>query len=131
MPETEKPKRLFSPFSVFAITIFLATIASNFYFFYFKKNYDFIVESPCDPSKEQCFERDCSNPNDCPANGFFTFKRYSLKASDFKFCENENCIKVCEDKQIECEQIECVPDPEFGESCTLPVLEPEKEAQGE
>lgn len=114
-------KKLFSPFSVFALFVFLLTIVSNFYFFYFKKDYDFIVETHCDSDLEQCFERDCTNPDDCPANGLSTFKRYSLKANDFQFCENEDCTEVCENEKIVCEQIECEPDPEFGESCTSSV----------
>ena len=119
------PKKLFSPFSVFALVVFSSVIISNFYFFYFKKDYEFIVESFRDSTLEQCFERDCTNPDDCPANGFSTFKRYSLNANDFQYCENEDCTLACESEQIECEQIECEPDPEFGENCTSPVSESE------
>lgn len=107
----------------------LLAIFCAFYFFYYKKNYDFIVEVPCDVSKEVCFQRDCSNPDDCPANELSDFKRYSLKARDFQFCENEDCTSACENGKIECELLECVEDIEFGESCSLPVLETEKQNQ--
>jgi hypothetical protein len=97
----------------------LIAIAVSFYFFYFKKDYEFIVETSCDPSKETCIQRDCSNPDDCPPNGFTDFKRYSLNAGDFDMCENEDCTKACETKAIQCTQIECVEDEIAGESCSV------------
>lgn len=121
-----QPKKIFSPFSTFALIVFLAVIISNFYFFYFKKDYDFIVESSCDITKEQCFQRDCSSPDNCPPNGLSDFKRFSLKASDFKFCENEDCTKACESGQIKCEPIECTSDIDMGESCSPVISEQER-----
>lgn len=96
----------------------LAVIATSFYFFYFKKDYSFLVESPCDPTKDVCIQRDCTNPDDCPPNQLSVFKRYSLNAGDFKRCENEDCTKACETGVIECELLECVEDLEYGETCT-------------
>src|SRR3989338_11661634 len=84
----------------------IIAVLVSFYFFYYKKDYDFIIEVPCDVVKEQCFQRDCSNPDDCPPNGLSDFKRYSLKARDFKLCENEDCAKVCECGIIKCEPVE-------------------------
>ena len=101
----------------------LLAIFVSFYFFYFKKDYDFIVEVACDPSQEVCFQRDCTNPDDCPPNELSDFKRYSLNAGDFKMCENEDCTTVCESGTIECEPIECEEDEEMGESCSLLELE--------
>lgn len=119
MPEElNKPKNFFTPFTVLNIVIFLGVIVSNFYFFYYKKSYNFIVEVSCDPQKEICFERDCSNPDDCPSNGLSNFKRYSLKASDFKYCHNEDCADACGNNQIKCSPVECKADTEVGESCT-------------
>lgn len=100
------------------ISCFVAIILS-FYFFYFKKDYDFIVEVTCDSAKEQCFQRDCSKPGNCPPNGLSDFKRYSLNAGDFKMCENEDCASVCETGSIKCAPIACVEDLEVGESCTV------------
>ena len=96
----------------------LVAILSAFYSFFYKKEYDFIVEVACDPLKETCSQRDCSNPDDCPPNGLSDFKRYSLKASDFKMCENEDCTNVCETEIIKCESIQCTEDEEMGESCS-------------
>ncbi len=96
----------------------LAVIASAFYFFYYQKNYDFIVEVACDSATETCFQRDCSNPDDCPPNGLSDFKRYSLSAGDFKMCESEDCTNACESGTIKCEQIECTEDEIMGETCS-------------
>lgn len=98
----------------------LAIISSAFYFFYYQKDYDFLVEVSCDPSKETCFERDCSNPDDCPPNGLSNFKRYSLNAGDFGKCKNEDCTFACESGAIKCETIECVENPDYGEYCISP-----------
>jgi hypothetical protein len=98
----------------------LVSIAVSFYFFYYKKDYKFVVEVPCDISKEICFQRDCSNPDDCPPNGLSDFKRYSLNAGDFKNCENEDCANACETETIKCELIECAEDEIMGESCSSP-----------
>jgi hypothetical protein len=102
----------------------IAAVGYSFYSFYFQKDYDFLVEVACDPNIEICFERDCSNPDDCPPNQLFTFKRYSLKAADFQMCEDEDCTIACGNKIIKCEPMECVEDPDMGETCsglTTPV----------
>lgn len=104
----------------------LIAISCSFYFFYYKKDYDFVVEVFCDPYQEMCFQRDCSNPDDCPLNGLSDFKRYTLNAADFVKCENEDCEKACETNLINCKQLECEVDEEFGESCSSMLLESEE-----
>ncbi len=103
----------------------LIAIAVSFYFFYFKKDYDFVVEVSCDPATETCIQRDCTNPEDCPPNGLSDFRRYSLNARDFQKCEKEDCANACESESIKCEHIECVEDELAGESCSSvePVAE--------
>lgn len=96
----------------------LVAVASAFYFLYFKKQYDFIVEAACDPLEEQCFQRDCTE-GFCPPNGLSEFKRYSLRASDFASCTGGNCEAACEEGVIACTQIPCTEDLETGESCSL------------
>jgi hypothetical protein len=119
MDETKEEKS--GNWFLWAIVLCCAVaVAVSFYSFYFNKNYDFIVETACDPAKEECFERDCTNPDDCPPNGLSDFKRYSLNAGDFKMCENEDCTLACETALIECIQLECVEDPEWGEYCVSP-----------
>jgi hypothetical protein len=95
-------------------------IASSFYSFYFKKDYTFVVEVACDTNKEECFQRDCTNPDDCPPNQLSIFKRYNLRAYDFAKCENEDCANVCENNIIKCEKVACVKNEEVGEACSKP-----------
>ncbi len=121
-PQTAKASNTFLITSLLLCS--LATIAVSFYFFYYKKDYEFIVEVPCDISIEGCFQRDCSNPDDCPPNGFSDFKRYSLNAADFSYCKDEDCSKACQGGQIQCTLIECEENIEAGESCSyLPTIQ--------
>ena len=96
----------------------LIAILSSFYFFYYKKNFDFLIEVPCDITKEQCFQRDCTNPDNCPPNELSDFKRYSLKARDFKYCKDEDCTSVCESGEVKCTLIACKDNLDAGESCS-------------
>lgn len=104
----------------------LIAVGCSFYFLYYKKDYDFVVEVFCDPYREKCFQRDCSNPDDCPLNGLSDFKRYTLNAADFVKCKNNDCKKACETNLISCEQLECEVNEELGESCSSMALEPEE-----
>lgn len=117
MPEEDKKHNWFITLMILCV---VAVIAWSFYVFFFQKNYDFIVETDCDPLKEVCLQRDCSNPEDCPPNELVIFKRYSLNANDFQSCENEDCTEACLSGAIECELLECVEDPDYGETCTDP-----------
>jgi hypothetical protein len=114
----EEEKKQHNIFLYILLAGIVIAIISSFYFFYFKKDFDFIVETTCDPNKEQCFERDCTNPDDCPPNGLSEFKRYTLNANDFKYCQNEDCTFACESAQIKCTNVPCVEDVEMGESCS-------------
>lgn len=119
MPEGEEEKS--NTLLITALlTCALISIAVSFYFFYYKKDYDFVVEVACDTSKETCFQRDCTNPDDCPPNGLSDFKRYSLNAGDFQMCTNEDCTTACESGAIKCEPIQCAVDEIIGESCSAP-----------
>lgn len=98
----------------------LAVIIGAFYFFYYQKNYDFIVEVACDPNIEACTEIECETIEECPPDGISYFKRYSLNANDFGKCEDEDCTVACTSGIIDCEAIECEVDETAGESCSIP-----------
>jgi len=115
MPETEERKINWFLWLI-AISIVLV-IANSFYTYYVKKNYDFIVEVACDPAMEECFQMDCSLEEDCP-DGVYSFKRYILKAEDFKSCHNEDCESACETGEIQCKPVQCEPDILIGEACS-------------
>ena len=112
--DSTKTENKHNIFLYFIFACCFIVIASSFYFFYLKKDFQFLIETTCDKNKEQCFERDCTNPDDCPLNGLSVFKRYSLKASDFKYCENEDCTLACETGKVKCTQIKCINDTETG-----------------
>lgn len=119
----DKPKKLFTTFTIINIILFLGVMINSFYFFYIKKDFDFIVEATCDTSVEQCFQRDCTNPDDCPPNGLSDFKKYTLNANDFKYCPNEDCTTACESRQIQCRKVICEEDMDMGESCSGEITE--------
>lgn len=86
----------------------LIVIITSFYSLYFKKNYDFFIETECNPEMETCFFRDCENePDICPPNNFSYYHQYTIKARDFSACENENCKEACSLGTIQCIKIEC------------------------
>lgn len=86
----------------------IVSIAVSFYNFYYKKNYDFYVETQCNPDEEICFYRDCENdPDICPPNNFTYYNQYIIKAKDFKFCDNEDCGRVCKSGEIHCVKVGC------------------------
>ena len=119
----QKPSILSKIFNIGMIAIFALAIFVSFYFLYFEKRYDFIIEVPCDPREEECFERDCSNPDDCPPKELSNFKRYVLDAKDFRYCANEDCEEACEGGLIQCAQLECEVDEIYGEYCVSPLSE--------
>jgi hypothetical protein len=111
-------KMKFNWFFVLIFVSCLIVIVFAFYSYFYKKNFDFIVEVACDPLVEECLLRDCSS-GECPPNNLEIFKRYVLSAADFQFCENEDCQLVCENNLIECELIPCEENFEFGETCSI------------
>src|SRR3989338_5881806 len=82
--------------------MFLAAIVNNFYIFYFKKNYDFIVEASCNPTEQTCFIRDCSEGSECPPNGLEKYRSFSMKARDFEKCSNDSCLTECTTGLVKC-----------------------------
>ncbi len=103
----EEVKREHNYFLYILLGSCLIAIISSFYFFYFKKDYNFIVEASCNPETETCFYRDCTNPDDCPPNNLSYYNEYTLKARDFKSCLNEDCTLACTTGVINCVKTEC------------------------
>ena len=105
MPDNEKKH---SKFLYVLLTCVILSIASSFYFFYFKKDFNFIIETKCIPELETCFHRDCTNPDNCPPNGLSYYNTYTLRANDFKFCGvNEDCLLSCTSGSINCTKTQC------------------------
>ena len=122
MPEEEKtPEKKHNIFLYILLGGCLISIISSFYFFYFKKDYNFLVETKCDPTKETCFYRDCTNPDDCPPNGLSYYNQYTLKAGDFKACVDEDCTEACTTGLINCTKIECTESDISAGTCVAPT----------
>jgi hypothetical protein len=85
----------------------VAVIAATAYKFLFAKDYDFVLEAPCDPSTNTCFTRDCSNPDDCPPNGLENYRIFNVKASDFGKCADNSCLNECLSGKISCTETKC------------------------
>jgi hypothetical protein len=94
-------------FVVLSIIIFIIPASASFYKYYYTKNYDYLVEARCDPLAENCFSRDCTNPDDCPPNGLSIYKKFFVKAFDFAKCSDNSCEKECSNGFIECSPIPC------------------------
>lgn len=119
MLEDEKRHNLFLYILLGGVLI---AIASSFYFFYFKKDYDFIVETKCNPETEACFYRDCTNPDDCPPNGLSYYNQYTINAGDFASCKDEDCTEACTLGTIACEKTECTESDINDGICVLPSV---------
>lgn len=98
----------------------LISIFVSFYFFYFKKDYNFIVETKCDPTTQTCFYRDCSIADNCPPNNLSYYNVYTLKAKDFNQCTNEDCTDFCNLNNGMCIKTECTESDISDGTCVLP-----------
>ena len=93
-------------FFVIISLLVLGAIASTAYLFYYQKSYDFVVEAPCDPTVHTCFYRDCEF-EECPPNGYDSYRILTMSASDFDTCADETCLAECSSGVIECSEIVC------------------------
>lgn len=89
----------------------VAVILSTGYKFLVLKDYNFIVEAPCDPTREVCFTRDCSG-GDCPPNELENYRIFAVPAGDFPKCADNSCLEECLSGLISCEEIVCGDDSE-------------------
>lgn len=86
---------------------FAIAVAATGWRFLVWKDYTLYLEASCDPAKETCFSRDCSNPDECPPNGLSEYKVYQISARDFPKCSDDSCTAECENQTIACTQILC------------------------
>lgn len=106
MPANKASSVLKSALFLIISILLIAPLFMAFYKYYLTKNYDYIVEASCDPFSEICYTRDCTI-EECPPNGFSSFKVFYIKAFDFAKCSNNSCDKECLEGLIECEQVQC------------------------
>jgi len=84
----------------------ILTILSTAYIFLVRKDYDFIIEAPCDPALDTCFSRDCSD-DECPPNGLELYRVFSVRAADFPTCSDNSCLQECMQGSIACTETVC------------------------
>lgn len=103
---------------ILVVALVLAAVVNNFYIFYIQKNYEFIVESPCNLTAESCFIRSCGD-EECPPNELSHYRMFAIKARDFGKCRDNSCFSECSSGLIECKEIMCSED----DACTSVSLE--------
>jgi hypothetical protein len=86
--------------------MFVAVAVVTAWHFLLQKNYDFVVEAPCDPSSATCYERDCDE-EECPVNGLEQYRVYTVKAAEFAHCADETCVQECSQGTITCTETLC------------------------
>jgi len=111
--------------NVWILTVFflcvVAALVMNYRHFFVEKNYQYLVEAPCDASQETCFVRNCTeSPDDCGVNTFSPYKTYYLSARDFAACGDTACANECASGAISCTPVMC--DASIGELCESPEL---------
>jgi hypothetical protein len=118
----EKKEEKHNIFLYILFATVLISISISFYSFYYKKNFDFFIETSCNPETETCFFRDCEgNSGACPPNNLSYYNQYTIKAGDFKYCLNEDCKEACISGSINCSKIECTDSDISDEVCLLPT----------
>ncbi len=118
----ENEKKEHNIFLYTLIVSILVVVVASFYSFYFKKNFDFIVETACNPETETCFFRDCEeDPEICPPNNLSYYNEYTISARDFDVCLNEDCIQACNTGVINCIKTDCTESDISEEICILPT----------
>ncbi|MDP3965569.1 MAG: hypothetical protein Q8Q13_02100 [bacterium] len=81
-------------------------ILASFYIYFFTKNYDFLIEAPCDAALSQCYVRDCST-GDCPPNNLSAYSLYRVPAALFSSCTDNSCSNICTAGNTVCKEIPC------------------------
>lgn len=102
--------------TVVFFVLFFGMVGYGFYSLYLAKEYNYIVEAPCNASKEICFHRDCVVGGNCPPNNLQDYKRYYIRAKYFDMCTDNSCQNVCEKNSLSCTPISCNTD--AGDTCT-------------
>ena len=119
MPEEDTREHNF--FIILICFSCICVVAVAFYFFYHKKSYDFMVETSCDPTSETCRYRDCEIADECPPNNLSYYNEYTIVASDFKACKDDNCEFACKDGTISRLKTECTTEDISGGICVVPA----------
>lgn len=100
--------------SLLCISVMIIIVATANHFL-IKKDYNFALETACDPLEHNCFVRDCDT-DECPPNGLEYYRIFEVPAGDFETCLENDCLRECESGAVQC--IETVCDEESGGYCS-------------
>ena len=95
-------------------------LLSSAWIFLVRKDYDFVIESPCDPETQNCYLRDCDNDG-CPVNGYSSYRVFRIDAAAFARCASDSCALACASGQERCEEIACGSDE--SDACSVAAEE--------
>lgn len=110
-------KERFPLYEILLVGVGLA-LTATFYLYLYAKQYDFIIEAPCDATAQECYVRDCSE-GDCPPNELSEYRVYSIPAALFSSCTDNSCVNICLGQQSSsCEEILCSSQGDY--ECTAP-----------
>ncbi len=95
---------LYSRYSILAVLIIMIIIgiASNYYHFYYLKDYNYVVRVVCLENESGCKFDDCETGDDqCAGEIKAGYKEKLIKAYDFSKCGG-NCAGLCNNSSVEC-----------------------------
>jgi hypothetical protein len=96
----------------------LAFLVSG-YLYAYAKQYEYLVEAPCDSATHECYMRDCEE-EECPPNGLASYRLFAVPARLFPSCTDNGCLNVCLSEGSACRELKCSGDTESA--CEGPLL---------
>jgi hypothetical protein len=97
------------------VFLFFFVVAHSFYVIYIAKDFDYLIDMSCDPNSEKCFQRDCTNPDDCPPNKLSVYKQSYVTAKYFPECTDNSCDNLYKSNPGLFRKVEC--DESNGDTC--------------
>jgi hypothetical protein len=77
------------------ISLFIIAISSNYYYFIYTKNYDYLVRVDCNPSDTECTSNSCEDGSGVCGDDVTYYNSYYINANNFHMCNNSSCDNVC------------------------------------
>lgn len=97
------------------ILLIIASVVATYYRIYIQKNYFILIDAPCDPNQDKCFEYQCVVGVDIgcsenPAEQITYFNYINKKAYDAVTCDSNDkgcSLYKCSENEKGCEVIFC------------------------
>lgn len=98
---------LYNKYSIMAVLVvmLIVGIASNYYHFYYLKDYNYVVRVACSADEIDCTFDECVDSDEqCEDKTKTGYKEKLIKAKDFNKCGND-CSVPCENSLLECSDL--------------------------